>query len=249
MIGGDARAIELALHPLWGPDPVRDLFGFVAPPTWSAFGVVAAGRTRALSGPTAHPDADADQAVLVGLLLSRRGEAASLTWAPHHPLDTSGESAIGRIPDACRRSLGLATEAPRAPVIELWATLWLERVMADVLAEPGARTWGEVAWAFPAFGVLAGSRSSASSLDSLVAAGQSAQVWSWDDLRRLHAAGTVASFGVDPADAAWMDDGMFSREALGGLPALSDLVIELGDLLSPRVTGEIGRALQAWGLT
>ena len=36
---------------------------------------------------------------------------------------------------------------------------------------------------------------------------------------------------MTPADAAWMDDGMFSREALGGLPRLSDLVIELGDLL------------------
>ena len=59
-------------------------------------------------------------------------------------------------------------------MIELWATLWLERVLAEVLAEPGARTWDEVAWAFPAFGVLSGSRSSAPSLDSLVAAGQSA---------------------------------------------------------------------------
>jgi hypothetical protein len=246
VVAGNADAIELALHPLWGPDPVGDLFGFVAPPAWSAFGVVASGRTRALSGPTPHPDAD--QAVLVGLLISRRGQAAGLTWAPH-PLDTSGESAIGRIPDACRRSLGLATQAPQASVIELWATLWLERVLSEALAQPRARTWDEVAWSFPAFGVLSGSRSSSPSLDSVVAAGQAARVWSWEDLRRLHAAGTVASFGIDPADAAWMDEGMFSREALGGLPSLGDLVIELGDLLSPRLTGDVERALQAWGLT
>ncbi len=246
VVGGDARAVELALHPLSGPDPVRDLFGFVAPLTWSAFGLVASGRTRALGGSTPHPGGD--QAVLVGLLISRRGEVASLTWAPH-PLDTSGESAVGRIPDACRRSLGLATEAPQAQVVELWATLWLERVLSDVLVEPGPRTWPELAWSFPAFGVLSGSRSSSASLDAVVSAGHAAQVWSWGDLRRMHAAGTVASFGIDPADAAWMDDGMFSREALGGLPRLSDLVIELGDLLAPRVTSDIERALQAWGLT
>ncbi len=246
VVGGDARALELALHPLSGPDPVQDLFGFVAPPTWSAFGLVATGRTRAAAGCPPHPAAD--QAVLVGFLVSRRGETASLTWGSHL-LDPSGEPVVGRIPDACRRSLGLPTEAPQAPVIELWATLWLERVLTDVLAEPGPRTWDELAWSFPAFGVLSGATATSTSVESVVAAGDAAQVWSWADLRRLHAAGTVASFGVTPADAAWMDDGMFSREALGGLPRLKDLVIELGDLLAPRVCSDVERALLAWGLT
>ena len=246
VVGGDASALELALHPLPGPDPVLDLFGFVAPPSWSAFGVVASGRTRRLAGSRPHPGAD--QTVLVGVLVSRQGETANLAWG-RRPFDAPGEAVVGRIPDACRRSLELPTEAPEAPEIELWATLWLERVLADVLAEPGPRTWDDLAWSFPAFGVLSGAKAPSASVDSVVAAGEAAQVWSWDDLRRLHAAGTVASFGVTPADAAWMDEGMFSREALGGLPRLSELVVELGDLLAPQVTREVERALLAWGLT
>jgi hypothetical protein len=245
VVGGDAHTLELGLHSLPGPDPIRDLYGFVAPPAWSAFGVVASGRARALGG-DARPATGA-QAVLVGMLITRRGEVARVTWAPHG-VDLSGDAAVGRIPDACRRSLGLTTEAARSPVIELWATLWLERVLADVLVAPGPRTWDELAWSFPAYGLLSGSTSSPS-VESLVAAGQAAQVWSWSDLRQLHAAGSVASFGVDPADAAWMDDGMFSREALGGLPRLTDLLIELGDLLAPSVTRQVERALQGWGLT
>jgi hypothetical protein len=246
VVDGDATTLELALHPLAGPDPVQDLFGFVAPPTWSAFGMVASGRTRALPGSAPHPAAD--QVVLVGLLVSRRGTSASLTWGPH-PIEPSGEPAVGRIPDACRRTLGLSTEPPRSPVIELWATLWLERVLSDVLADPGSRTWPELAWAFPAFGVLSGVRSPAPTVEAVVAAGDAAQVWTWGDLRRLHAAGPVPSFGIEPADADWMDDGMFSREALGGLPRLHDLVVELGDLLAPSLSSQVERALQAWGLT
>ena len=113
VVGGDARAVELALHPLWGPDPVRDLFGFVAPPTWSAFGVVASGRTRALGGPTPHPGAD--QAVLVGLLLSRRGEAASLTWAPPPPRHCRANPPSGGSPTPVDAAWGWPPRPPMPP--------------------------------------------------------------------------------------------------------------------------------------
>ncbi len=247
VVSADCDTIELALHPLWGPEPVGDLFGFVAPPTWLAFGVVASGTARALAG--ASPSPGADQAVLVGFLVSRRGQCAHLTWSAG-ALGRSSQAPGGRIPDACRRSLGLPTDDPQAPVIELWATLWLERVLVDLLAEPRSPSWTQLAWSFPAFGVLSGCDPAATvTVDSLVAVGHAAQLWGWGELRRLQAAGTTSSFGITPADAQWMDDGMFSREALGALPGLRELVVDLAELLAPTVADDVERALQAWGLT
>jgi hypothetical protein len=53
----------------------------------------------------------------------------------------------------------------------------------------------------------------------------------WSALRRACAAGCVDVADVDRAGAAWMDDGMFSREALGGYPPLTQMVADLRELL------------------
>ena len=261
VVGGDPTEVELAVRELDGPDPVSQLYGFVAPPSWTAFGVVAPGRVHPvadLAGGPNHPrDPDgsgpdrASRSVVVGLLVSRRGHQVSATRGAGR-IEASGEPAQGRLPDACRRALGLPTAPPEARVLELWSVLWLERVLASRLVDPRACSWDEVAWSFPGCGPGSDSwpdaRSGSAATDRLRAAAEVAQQWTWRDLRRVHAAGHVASFGVHPADAAWMDDGMFSREALGGLPRLDDLVVELRDLLAPSVVAQLERALLGWGL-
>ena len=175
--------------PLSGPDPVLDLFGFVAPPSWSAFGVVASG-AHAGAGPGPDPIRAPTRGAGRAAGLAPGRDRPALTWATRAARRHLGRRRpVGRIPDACRRSLGLATDAPQAPVIELWATLWLERVLAEVLADPGHGPGPSWPGPSPPSASCPGRGRRSTSVESVVAAGQAAQVWSWGDLRRLHAGG------------------------------------------------------------
>ncbi|HVN52288.1 MAG TPA: hypothetical protein VMT43_12685, partial [Acidimicrobiales bacterium] len=149
--------VDLAVHPLLGPDPVRSLYGFVAPAEWFAFGVVAGGRVRRLEVPDrTGPDRDDADRVDFGLLMTRRGETivaargdGTLAGRLHHlDADHRGE---GRIPDACRRALRLATPPPAGDTAELWATLWVETLLVRTLVEPGPISWDDAVHAYPAF--------------------------------------------------------------------------------------------------
>src|SRR5688572_4389629 len=70
--------VELAVRPLIGADPVADVHGFVAPPEWTAFGVVASGTARPL-GPGATIDHPTQ--VLFGILQPRSGRGLSVVRA------------------------------------------------------------------------------------------------------------------------------------------------------------------------
>jgi len=250
VIGADPVDAEVDLILLDSPDPAAELFGLVAPASWTAFGVVASGRVLS--------DGLDPAEVLVGTLVSRRGQQVTLTRAwpgsLEGPLDRSFETApdepSGRIPDACRRVLGLPTTPPRSGVLELWATLWLEGLLVSMLAEPRACTWAEVVGRFP---IGVGGRPSLGDDDATVTrrlldAADSVDGWTWDELRQIHARGPIAALGIDPDEAAWMDDGMFSREVLGGLPPVGELATELTALLDARVMALVHRALLTWGL-
>ena len=61
VIGSDPETAEIDLLLLEGDDPVRELFGFRAPASWSAMGVLARGRTHGVRSSTggrfrAEPD-------------------------------------------------------------------------------------------------------------------------------------------------------------------------------------------------
>jgi hypothetical protein len=264
VIGADPVDAEVDLILLDGPDPAADLFGLVAPTSWTAFGVVASGRVRS------HGVEPSE--VLVGTLVSRRGQQVTLTrgWGdstdrpledalagalegegpPSRLVDTNADEPSGRIPDACRRVLGLPTAPPQSGLLELWATLWLEGLLASLLAEPRACSWAEAVGRFPigVGGRPAPSDDDASVTRRLLDAADVVDAWTWDELRQIHARGTIAALGIDPDQAAWMDDGMFSREVLGGLPLLGELATELTALVDARVLALVHRALLAWGL-
>ncbi len=257
--------IEFALHALGGADPVRALFGFHAPPEWAAFGVVAGGRARRSdpdqSGRAAARAAadDPDAPVQFGILVSRSGlqvtrvQSAGRDLAPIDPVASiapAPDQSRGRVPDACRRVLGLATAPPATDSGELWALLWLEAILADALVAPERRTWTEVVAAHPAFGaVTAGAPALIGALDGdVVALGQATRrAWSWDRMLEAVRTGRL-DLGFDPVEAAWMDEGMFSREVLGLLPAVEDLFVDLECLLAPEVVVGIDQALRAWGV-
>jgi hypothetical protein len=286
VIGSDPETAEIDVLLLEGDDPVRDLFGFRAPASWSAMGVVASGRAHGVRSSTsgrfrAEPDAcdpawfeldgcdpdapDPDTSTRIWLAMTVDRGGQQVTVSSHHPgsdpMALPDESPIGRIPDVCRRALGLATPAPQARTIELWAVLWLEQLLLDGLAAPRARSWAEVVACFgdvahsgpshtsPSHSAPCPSGSSDDEVTRrLVASGHQLGRHSWAELRQIWAGRDRAGLGVDGATAAWMDDGMFSREVLGGFPLIDDLVVELGAMLAPEVIGLLDRALRTWGV-
>jgi hypothetical protein len=250
--------LQVAVRPLVGPDPVRSLYGFVAPPGWFAFGVVASGTARR---PGPAPDRrPADRTSLgrinFGMLVTRLGEQVvaargdgDVVQQIHRiePTDQSG----GRIPDACRRALRLATPPPEGDTAELWATLWIETLLVRSLGDPRPIPWPEAVRAYPAFDAVVDGDPQLCALvgDHLVELGQAARrAWPWDQLLASSAAGLVPACGVEPDSARWMDVGMFSREVLGQFPPLEDLVADLRDILAPEVMSRIVGCLGAWGL-
>ena len=209
----DDGPFDLSVRALPSTDPISALFGFRAPDEWVAFGVVTSGTAR-------HLDADdlAPIPVRVAHLLDRRGVEVSLakTGDGASPMlfDRCGPStSIGRVPDTCRRVLGLATSPPDTDPQLLWALDWLDRVLAEVLG----RDLGSPPPAWTQIHHLHRGRSSISA--------------PWSIVRRECAAGQLEIGRLPARDAEWMDDGMFSRQVITAYPELSDVLIDLAELL------------------
>ena len=243
--------IELAFRHLDCTDVVCALGGFLAPAAWVAFGVIAPGHAAPVAPPTdrraGHADhRDPDDRDPVGgvpvvacALVARDGGTVSEVRAvgDHelpHPIGTHPEAAggppQGRVIDTCRRVLGLPTDPPPFGP-EVWRALaWTDRVLLAVLdADLGQP---------PAWPVLA-------ALDLPVGPSTA----SWRALRRACRRGSVLVPGVDPATAAWMDDGMFAREAIGAFGPLAAVLGDLRGLLPPttfdRVVERVSERLAA----
>jgi hypothetical protein len=199
--------VELAIKPLDSPDVVRALAGFRAPAAWAAFAVVAPATARRVDGGGPQP-------VVIGALAARDGFTTSALAGLDPPgADGTGrDDGEGRVLDACRRVLELTT-APPTHGPEWWAAMhWVDAILRAVLAaDIGAvPTW--------------------SRLRRLDAGGPYA-CRPWSALRRACAIGRVRIPDLDRAGARWMDDGMFSREALSAYPALTQIVADLRELL------------------
>ena len=209
----DDGIIDLSVRPLPSIDPIGALYGFRAPAEWIAFGVVTSG--------TAHHLDDPDAAVIdvrVAHFLDRRGDEVSLAKTGDRTapvlVNACGPPAVsGRVPDTCRRVLGLPTSPPDADPQVLWGLDWLDRVVTEVVG----RDLGATPLAWPEIRLLHRGRSSCTA--------------PWSILRRECAAGNLEIADLSTADAQWMDDGMFSRQSIAAYPDLLDLLIDLAELL------------------
>jgi hypothetical protein len=129
--------------------------------------------------------------------------------------------ACGRVPDTCRRVLGLPTPPATIDPTVMWSIDWLDRVLVEVLRrdlDAPPLTWPAVERLYR---------------------GRDRDAAPWAILRRECACGLLAIGGIDPATAAWMDDGMFSRQVIASYPELHELVADLGDLLPGPVWTEV----------
>jgi hypothetical protein len=82
-------------------------------------------------------------------------------------------------------------------------------------------------------------------------AGRAAQLATWRDwpvLRRACAGGTWEARDIPPAVATWLDDGAFSRWALGAYPDLAELWATVADLLPRSLAVAVAKTLLASGV-
>ncbi len=207
--GESLPQVEFLFRHLDCADIVCALCGFVAPPEWDVFGVITPGRSMRLDEPY-----DDRRDVTACALVDRAGRVVSEVRAADGTVVCSGPT-VGRVADACRRVLGLAT-APALCGPEIWFGLrWIDRVLAAVLdADLGAP---------PPWAAL-------DSLDEHARACSPARARAratWRGLRTACALGEIEIPGIAPCAAQWMDDGMFGREAIA---VFAPLVDTLGDL-------------------
>jgi hypothetical protein len=229
---------------------VEALAGFTAPPEWLAIGVVTEGNARHLVDPGDEPRRVrcvhlVDRSGASASTLRLQGEEASvLTGADHDPR--------GRVDDACRRALGLTTRPPEHSSIELWALVWLDRVLARAAADAGTRLqWHEVAELHPAIAVLVGDdeRWRDRAAEHLTRLGSLlAQVHDWAVLRGACAAGEWPVDDISPLVAEWLDDGSFSRWVTGGFLPIGQLVAAVVELVPPSVARRVRAAIRVWRL-
>jgi hypothetical protein len=194
--------VEFAVKPLDDSDVVRALGGFRAPPSWEAFAIVAPGVAHRL-------DSGTSQRVVIGALAASDGFTTTALTGLDDPPPDGGD---GRVLDACRRVLGLPTPPP-AHSPELWtATHWVDAILGTVV---GADLGHVPSW------------------DTLRALDRGARYAHrpWSMLRRRCASGELRIPSLDTRGAAWMDDGMFSREAITAYPPITELVADLRQLL------------------
>ena len=207
--GATGSPVEFLFRHLDCTDILCALCGFVAPPDWDAFGVIAPGHGGPLDDRRA-PQVEVTACALV----DRQGRVVSEVRTLDGVVLCSGPT-IGRVIDACHRVLGLGT-LPSVCGPEVWLGLrWVDRVLATVLdADLGSP---------PPWSLLA-------ALDDLAPPPGSREPYrsfSWRALRTACALGEIEVPGISPCTADWMDDGMFGREAIAFFAPLADT---LGDL-------------------
>jgi hypothetical protein len=249
-IARDGEDLELHVRPLV-EHPVSELLGFTAPDSWWAFGVATTGR--------AHPVAEEGRAAEVTRaaevrlvhLVARDGTTHStVTHDDGRQLLQGGDTSQGLIDDICKRALGLPTSLPRTEVIELFARMWLFDVLG-CLEPPTCPTWAAIASLHPAVGVVRATDPSLAALaaDRLITSGRLlAQGNPWPQLRASCVSGQQPIDGVTADEAAWLDDGSFSRLVESMWPDLTDLVDALSTMLPTRLMREVDETLAAWDL-
>lgn len=246
---GPGEPADLA-RPPWragAPDDlVAALVGFDAPADWEALAVVVDGRSWDLDRPRTDP-----RPVRLVLAVDRHGRTASvIRRAGEEPVAT-GADGEGRLVDTCRRVLGLDTAPPPPTSTGIWARLWLDDLLARLARGEEVGDREAAAASHPAVQIVRDNDPDLldQAITELVGLGEiQGRARPWPVLRAAAAAGEWAVDDLDPAAAAWMDDGMFARWVTAGFPTVDDYLTELAELLPAPVLDEVTATLRAWSL-
>lgn len=232
-LGGCVRA-----EPVLADHPVDALYGRRAPVDASMVGL------RAPASVSTRHDRSTWNGGVVHLV-SRAGVAATAVQAESGVVNVFGpdtDPQSGRVPDLCRRVLGLSTPPPEETMTRFVFASWIA-VLVGRLDE--LYDWATVVRLHPA----------ASSLDAQPTAARVADVtrdlgesMDWERFRRVIATVGGFPFGVDGARiAAWADAGMFSRWAMDEVPPLVASLDRLVDEVSPDTIDRLWAAAHLCG--
>jgi hypothetical protein len=245
---GDVEIGVKALDP--GDHPLCGLIGLEADEDWAAVGVAGTGRLHHLD------DSGGPERVRTTHLVACDGSWA-VRWQPLDGGDAfegagrpgDRDMPVGRVDDALRRCLGLDTAPPEGSTARLWVLLWLDAVVSMAGSTRGRRRlrcWQAVAELHPAVPALVADLTEPVPPARLVELGDAlTRLRDWTEVRRMVASGSLVLPEVDAVAAAWLDDGSFSRWALGGFPSAHELARAATSLLSPDLTGSICDVLSA----
>ena len=207
---------DVGVLPLDDLAPTEVLFGAVAPHHWSALGVAALGHAWPLDRPAGTaPAGSGNVRAGVVVLVARDGRLVSRVGLGDRVLSEVPRS--GRTLDCLQRALGLPSAPPDVPPVLVGAVLWLE-------------------------GVLRGEASSCADLRTT--SGQLDGSLDWDRLRRLVVGGAWPDLCLTTEEAAWLDDGAFSRWVMGQCRPLPVLLAGLRRVLDPADARRIDRLVR-----
>jgi hypothetical protein len=233
---------------LWFEEDSRGFLGWEAPPECIAVGVVATGKAHVDDTPL-EAALPFSPGVIPGIrmccLVTRRGEVA---WRMTLPDGRSFCDAPqeGRLLDCLRRCFALPTPPPPAGPGHLLSVFWLGAIIDEDRRAGRRLTWREISRLHPIAKIM--SRGAAmcddpQDVSDLIRAASS--TWSWETLRKRAVTDSWAGELVSPELAAWMDDGMFARWVLGGLPAPDELVARLRPRLAPSTARRLAHAVRS----
>jgi hypothetical protein len=220
------------------------LLGWVATPDCNAVGVVATGRLHVLPGAPPQTEGLGCDRIRIACLVARTGNAASKVVLPDgRTVDQAPTE--GRMLDCLRRCFGLPTPPPVGGPGRLQTVAWLAAIFERAQGARRPLSWSDVARLHPVARVIGGDLdgSGSPSVAGIVRAAGSA--WSWESLRHQAAESDDLRDLVDPELAAWMDEGMFARWVLEGLPSPEEMLAALRPRLSPSAARRLGHAMHA----
>jgi len=221
--------IQLGMKDIDG-HPLDTLLGFTAPPEWLAIGVSCEGWMAPLGAGT-RPSQSKGRMRMRSTALVSRNEGRLVSGVRRAGEDfelMEGEEAVGMVPDALRRALGLPTPAPEVPIAQ-WVAIMLFRLIGGDGGAHRRVGWSQL-------------RPKLDTYETLARDG------SWSMLRNLAGKRSDLNLDLAPDVAAWMDDGMFSRWVLGGLPSYDGMLEKARAACTPEAFRQVRRILREWGL-
>lgn len=216
----------IATEPLIGRDPVDSLCGRHAPADAAMVGLAApATVTRAPSAPT--------RCGVVAHLLTRDGVSVTAVRAEdgeHRCFGPDVEPQSGRVPDSCRRMLGLPTPPAESTMTPFVFGAWLAVLDGRDRSADEILDWQEIVALHPVASTLPANPTAAQLATATSELGESMD---WDRFRRVIATVGGFPFGPEGAEMArWSDAGMFSRWALDELPRPDAALARVSDLVT-----------------
>ena len=225
-------------EPVTGEHPVDAMYGRRAPVDASMVGLRAPASVSrrhgggAWSGGVVH-------------LVTRVGVAVTAVQDDNgdvHVFGPDPEPQSGRVPDSCRRVLGLATPPPEETMTRFVFGAWIAMLLGRL---DDVFDWTTVVRLHPTAADLGAHPTAARVAEATRELGDAMD---WERFRRVIAAVGGFPFGPDGARiAAWADAGMFSRWAMDELPPLAVSLARLVDEVSPDTIDRLWAAAHLCG--